>query len=124
MTAEGRLGRDGSDALLSGATLSVEGLLLAALALSISHVISYYLNFIRRGEYRRVSVMGQMARPYGRVVILHVTIILGAVLVAALGQPLALLALLVVLKTALDLVLHLRSHRTPSGPPAPPSVRL
>jgi hypothetical protein len=52
-----------------------------------------------------------MARPYGRVVILHLTIIVGALLVGVLGQPIALLVLLVVLKTALDLVLHLRSHR-------------
>ena len=109
-TPEGRLDVESGPGLL-GAAISAEEILLAALALTVSHAVSFYVNFIRRGEYRRVSVMGQMARPYGRVVILHLTIIVGALLVGVLGQPIALLVLLVVLKTALDLVLHLRSHR-------------
>jgi len=109
-TLEGRFDAGSGPALL-GAAISVEEILLAALALTVSHAVSFYVNFIRRDEYRRVSVMGQMARPYGRVVILHLTIIVGALLVGVLGQPIALLVLLVVLKTALDLVLHLRSHR-------------
>lgn len=113
-TTEGPFGLVRSDPGLSGPAVSIEALLLAALALTISHTISFYLNYIRRGEYRTVSVMTQMARPYGRVVILHLTILLGAVLVAALGQPMALLVLLVVLKAALDLILHLRSHRSAS----------
>ncbi len=105
-------GQDTADAGLWGAAISIEGILFAALALAVSHTISFYVYFIRRGEHRRVSVMAQMARPYGRVVVLHLTIILGGVLVAAVGQPIALLVLLVVLKTALDLALHLRSHRS------------
>ncbi len=112
---DGPVGVDGSGPPLMGSAISVEGIFFAALALTISHTISFYVNFIRRGEYRRVSVTAQMARPYGRVVILHVTIIVGAALVAALGQPIALLLLLVVLKTVVDLVLHLRSHRSVLG---------
>ncbi len=94
-----------------GSSLTAEGLFVAAIALSVSHLVSYYLNFIRGGEYRRVSIQSQMAQPYGRVVVLHMTIILGGALIFALGQPIALLLLLVILKTGLDLILHLRSHR-------------
>lgn len=117
---DGPLGGDVAGGRISATAISVEGMLLAALALTVSHAISFYLNFLGRREYRHVSVMSQMARPYGRVVVLHLTIILGGILVAVLGQPIALLVLLVVLKTALDLLLHLRSHR--AAPEAlPPS---
>jgi hypothetical protein len=52
-----------------------------------------------------------MSQPYSRVVVLHLTIIGGAFLVASLGTPLALLVLLILLKTAVDLRAHLREHR-------------
>ena len=44
-----------------------------------------------------------MGQPYPRLVVLHLTIIFGALLVAQTGQPIAALALLVVLKIALEL---------------------
>ncbi|CAN5645029.1 hypothetical protein BH18CHL1_BH18CHL1_06560 [soil metagenome] len=90
--------------------ISVEGIAVATLALIASHAVSYYVNFIKGGEFRTASPGGLMIAPYGRVVVLHVTIILGSVAIVALGQPIALLLLLVVLKTALDLILHVRSH--------------
>jgi uncharacterized membrane protein len=108
-------GRDGT--IQPGSSLTAEGLLFAAIALFVSHLVSYYLNFIRGGEYQRVSIRSQMAQPYGRVFVLHLTIIFGGSLIFALGQPIALLLLLVVLKTALDLVLHLRSHRDVEAAP-------
>ena len=40
------------------------------------------------------------------------TIIVGAFVSIALGTPLGSLLVLVILKTALDLALHLRQHRT------------
>jgi hypothetical protein len=52
------------------------------------------------------------------VLVLHVTIILGAVVIGAFGTPIAALVLLVGLKTLIDLVLHVLEHR-PSAAPAP-----
>jgi hypothetical protein len=52
-----------------------------------------------------------MTQPYARVVVLHVAIIGGAVLVQALGSALPALALLIVLKTAIDLAAHLAERR-------------
>jgi hypothetical protein len=84
---------------------------LGALGLAISHGTSFWLNYLGRGEYRSVSPAQLMLAPYGRLVILHLTIILGAMLSIWIGSPVGSLLLLVILKTALDLVFHLREHR-------------
>jgi hypothetical protein len=90
---------------------------LAAVALFISHGASFLLNYLGRREYLTTSPMRQMGAPYARVVVLHLTIIFGAFVVAFLGSPIGALIVLVTLKTAFDLGLHLREHRA-SGPPA------
>jgi hypothetical protein len=79
--------------------------------LMLSHGVSLLVNFLLAGEYRRITLGALMGAPYGRIMILHFTIILGAFATMALGQPLALLLVLVVLKTGLDVVMHLREHR-------------
>ena len=84
---------------------------IGALALFVSHGASFLFTYLGRGEYLRTSATAQMAAPYGRVVVLHLTIIFGAFVVAAVGAPIGALIILVVLKTFLDLGIHLRSHR-------------
>ena len=81
-------------------------LALALLVLSISHGYSYRRNFIGRGEYRNASFAGLFWQPYARVIIMHVTIIVGGALAASMGMPLGALLVLVGLKTAIDLVAH------------------
>lgn len=78
--------------------------------LVISHGGSLLLNFFLGGERARTTPAGLMAAPYKRIVILHVTIIVGGMGVEALGSPLPLLVLLVLLKVAVDLRGHLREH--------------
>ena len=94
-----------------GEVLEIERLAIAVVILAISHGVSFYLNFIRAGEYRRVSAAELMMRPYGRVVVLHMTILVGAFAIAATGAPVAALVVLVAIKTAIDLGLHLAEHR-------------
>lgn len=102
------MGPDGSDI---GPAPDFWTILFAVAALFISHGVSYLFNFIGSGEYKRTSPVRQMFSPYGRLVVLHVTIILGAIAIATTGAPVAAIVVLVVLKTALDLGLHLREHR-------------
>jgi hypothetical protein len=52
-------------------------------------------------------------------VILHITIIFGAVLIAMTGAPAVAIVVLVLLKIALDLGLHLAEHRHAEGGDAP-----
>ena len=77
--------------------------------------MSFAFNYIGGGEYRTAALASLMSRPYGRVMVLHVVILGGSLLVQALGAPLAAIALLVVLKTGLDLVGHVREHAVPVG---------
>ena len=101
-------------ALLTGAL----GLSLALLA--ASHLLSFFLNYLGRGEFRRTSAAALMMRPYGRIIALHITIIIGGFLAMALGDHLLLLAVLVVLKTFVDLAMHGRERQkyldVPAGP--------
>jgi hypothetical protein len=93
------------------AGVSLTTILVAVIALVISHGASYYLNFLKGGEYRRVSPQGQMFAPYGRLVVLHLTIIFGGIAISFLGAPQIAIVILVALKTALDLGFHLAEHR-------------
>ena len=90
-------------------------LLLAVIMLASSHLFSFAWNFILGGEYRRTHAAALMMRPYGRIVALHITIILGAILAGFFGSPMALLVVLVIMKTGADLALH-EAEREKLGP--------
>ena len=96
------------------------GIAPAAWGLGLSHAVSFAFNYIGAGQYKSALLPALMFRPYGRVMVLHVLILVGGFLVAKLGSPLIPLAMLVVLKTGLDLSGHLREHAAgPLDPHAP-----
>jgi len=98
------------------------GLWLPFLALFVSHGVSFYQNFWRprHWDIPLTSIVGLkesargfkdlMTAPYQRIIIMHVTILLGGAISMALQQPKAAVVLLVVLKTAVDLGLHVRKN--------------
>jgi hypothetical protein len=90
------------------------GFALALLSLVLSHGASYVVNYLGRGEDRSLSPSELMQQPYGRVVVLHVTILVGGFVATFLGQPLLSLVLLVALKTGVDVRAHLREHGRPA----------
>ncbi len=100
----GMMGRF-TDTLFSGP------MLLAVLGLGASHLYSFFVNFLGRGEYRKTGIPLLMSLPYGRIFVLHIAIILGAFATLLLGSPTALLAVLVAGKIVLDLKFHLRERR-------------
>ena len=104
-----------------GTTLNPLGILLVVVGLFISHGLSYRLNFIGRGEYLRTTAAQQMFAPYGRLVVLHITIIVGAIVIGMTGAPASAIVVLVLLKIALDLGLHLAEHRTAETAPGTPA---
>jgi Family of unknown function (DUF6498) len=85
---------------------------LAVLALAISRGTSFVVDYLRHGEYRRTTAQRLFWQPYGRIVVLHIALLGGAILMKALHSPMAGLILLVVLKTALDLAGHLWERKS------------
>lgn len=92
--------------------MSLIALLLGVFSLFVSHGVSYVMNFVGKQEYTKVSAPDLFMQPYKRVVILHITIVLGAVFVNILSAPIVALLILVILKTMVDVVMHLFEHRS------------
>jgi len=99
-------------------TVDGRGLWLALGALFVSHGVSFVLNVLMplfRGG--RAALMKDGSAPtsvmsgvYGRVIVMHVTILIGALLAETFGSPVAAFVLLIVLKTAIDLATHVRKN--------------
>ncbi|HEX9896871.1 MAG TPA: DUF6498-containing protein [Dehalococcoidales bacterium] len=86
---------------------------LPVLVLILSHGISFVLNYLGRSEYRQASLTNLMQQPYSRVVLLHITILVGGFLLMSLGSPVFGLLLLAVCKTVLDVRAHIKEHYRP-----------
>ncbi|MFK7733634.1 MAG: DUF6498-containing protein [Pseudomonadales bacterium] len=77
------------------------GLVLAALSLSLLQLMDWGWE-VRENGIGAVSPNDLMARPYRRIVVLHVTIIAAGATLTALNEPLVGLLVLVLVKTASD----------------------
>jgi hypothetical protein len=91
------------------------GIALGFVSLFFSHYVSYQTNFINAGEYKRTTVPAEMFKPYPRIIVMHMTIILGAFFVLSQGGQTQALVLLVVFKTIVDLGSHLAMHKARAG---------
>ena len=89
---------------------------VALVVLMISHGVSFVKNYVGRKEYRSLSIPEAMVMPYGRIIVMQVTLLVGGFAVILLGESRALLAILVLLKTAADARQHLREHSTVAEP--------
>ena len=83
----------------------------ALLALFLSHGVSFVHNYLLKGEYVSASPQKLMASPYSRIAVMHIAIIAGGFLTMALDSPMGILAVLIVLKTVMDVKLHLWEHK-------------
>jgi hypothetical protein len=89
------------------------------LGLVLSHGVSFVTNYLLGGERQRTNVAFEMFRPYGRVVVMHVTLLVGFCLVfavSAMGVYPGVASryvptlVLIALKTVIDTKFHRRSH--------------
>lgn len=74
------------------------------------NVVVYVVDFVGRGEIGRVTAGDEMARPYGRIMTLHVAIILGAVFAFNSDEPLLGVFLLIVIRVVFGVFLSVRSR--------------
>jgi hypothetical protein len=106
------------------------GLWIAFVALFVSHGASFLLNVVRPawrewrerpdGDKFSLAMLGPvgnpqsaMMAPYGRIVVMHVTIIFGAMLAAIFETRVAAFVLLITLKIAVDVAAHVRKNFRP-----------
>ncbi len=80
------------------------------IALFISHGISFFVNFLRKKEYLRVTAEEQVKAPFKRVVVMHIALSLGGFLTAKLGSSIPALLFLGFLKIVFDGNAHVREH--------------
>jgi hypothetical protein len=93
-----------------------KGLWIALAALFISHSLSFFFNVLRpwwRGEGRDGDAGSAMGATYGRVVILHLTILFGAALAAIFKTKVAAFVLLIAIKIFVDVSAHIRKNFKP-----------
>lgn len=83
----------------------------AVLGLLVSHLFSFAVNYLGKGEFRRTAAPILMIAPYARIMVLHIAILAGAFAVVILGSPVYLLVILIVGKIMLDLKFHNRAHK-------------
>lgn len=97
--------------------LIARGLWVALLALFVSHGVSFYLNVLLpwwRGTAERPGQpQSVMMAPYGRVIVMHVTLLFGAALAAVFKTPTAAFVLLIALKIFIDVSAHVRKNFKP-----------
>jgi hypothetical protein len=89
------------------------GLWVALVAMFISHGISFFFNFLRpwwRGLVPADTSNNAMSAPYSRVIVLHVTLLFGAVLVEMFQTKAAAFVLLIALKIVTDIAAHVRAN--------------
>lgn len=79
-------------------------IVLAVAGLAVAHLVPLYTQFISTGRFRKSSPPVEMIGPYPRVVILHITLLIGAFLSLALGTPVVALLLLTILKTGYEIL--------------------
>ncbi|PIR87927.1 MAG: hypothetical protein COU10_01925 [Candidatus Harrisonbacteria bacterium CG10_big_fil_rev_8_21_14_0_10_45_28] len=99
---------------LLGAKVSLPATFLiiwpAVLAMTISHGVSFYSNFLKNKEYVNLVPARIMLAPYPRIVVMHLVVIFGAFLAILLGNPIGGLIVLVILKAGLDIFSHIKEH--------------
>ncbi|MEW6617340.1 MAG: DUF6498-containing protein [Patescibacteria group bacterium] len=89
----------------------IHGFWIAALSLFISHGFSYVQNFIGNKECEQISPFVQMFQPYKRIVVMHITLLIGAVIFFLLGNnSVGFLIVFWALKMFLDIRAHLRER--------------
>jgi hypothetical protein len=88
-------------AVIRAATIGDPGFFIALGALVLMQLVEFVTWRSKPAPEKPADLM---AAPYGRIIVLHVTIIFGGMLILQLGTPVAGVLLLIALKLAVDLV--------------------
>jgi Family of unknown function (DUF6498) len=107
---------DGPMDLVLWAIGSGQGMALFLAVIVVTNAAFFLTDYIGRGEFRTANLSAEMFAPYGRIVTLHVAIILGAFFSLATSQPLLGVLVLIMIRVAFGIALSvLRRRRLDRG---------
>jgi hypothetical protein len=86
------------------------GFLLPIAVLAVTHAVSFVVNFLGKREYIGRTGEQQMFKPYGRVLLMALTMFFGIALVMMTNLPAAAAVFFVPAKLLADLHAHFRDH--------------
>jgi hypothetical protein len=72
-------------------------------AIVVLKLVYFAVDFLGRGDFRRIKPPDLMMEPYGRIIFMHLSIFAGGFALMSLGSPIWGVALLVAVKTVFDL---------------------
>ncbi len=87
-----------------------KGFLIAVLSLFVSHGISFFSNYIGKKEYLSISTAQQMMRPYRRIVVMHITILIGVFASIFFGSSTGFLLVFWTMKVLVDVSSHIKER--------------
>ena len=92
---------------------TVRSIALGILMLIISHGVSFWVNYIKKEEYKKVSPVKQMFSVYKRIAFIHVFILTGGILFMFVFKflPVIMLVVFMLAKVGLDLWSHVKEHK-------------
>lgn len=91
--------------------ISSEGIWLAALGLAVSHVVSLLTHYVGGREMFSTTADAEMTRPYKRVMVMHIALLLGGFAAMSLNSHWIALLVLIGLKIQLDVRAHQKAHQ-------------
>ena len=95
--------------------LHIPGFTWAVAGIFAAEFFQTVTGHVKKGQIS--SPKSIMVSPYGRIVILHITILFGGLLAQSLGSPLWALLMLIILKTGYDFITYKRkTHDKPDTP--------
>ncbi|MFH0875861.1 MAG: DUF6498-containing protein [archaeon] len=86
---------------------ALTNIIIGFISLFASHAISFFTNYIGNKEYKTALAGLLIFSPYGRIIIMHLTILFGMFIFMLTGYSIIVLVLLIILKTLVDLGAHL-----------------
>jgi hypothetical protein len=93
-------------------------------AIAIFQVIVFFWEFIFKGEWKDTNPMAEMFAPYGRIVVLHFALFVGAGALFILGQPMVGVLALILFRAVWGIVTNAGRAGIPFGPETGVAVAL
>ncbi len=100
--------------ILFNPEFSFTGLVYAVLFMFVSHGYSLVANYFKKGGYKTASVGALMVAPYKRILLMHLTVLIGGVIFFMLTpffpNPMLPAVFLIIIKTYADWKSHNKEH--------------